>query len=213
MPRQQGKIRVYGQGSVEVEFVSAYLIDLKHAYDSILVFESVIDGLKRASREFPFPWHPLYTYYGWPLGPRRAVHHVRDWPPTAEEISSLVPHSEQIILSAVQLQSPGHWEFLGTLNPLEVIRKYLNDRHEREKDREYRNAAEKRRLMLDNLVLENEIISSRVKIAKELGATDRDIAPLLNELVYKPLMALGRHQDKGIIEHAEISGNQEKRDH
>ena len=32
-------------------------------------------------------------------------------------------------------ESPGFWEFLGSLNPLEVIRRYLNDRHERAKDR------------------------------------------------------------------------------
>jgi hypothetical protein len=79
MPQQQGKILVHGQGEVEVELISAYLVGLKHAYDSVLVFESVIDGLKRASREFP--WHPLGMHYGWPLGPRRAVRYVRDWPP------------------------------------------------------------------------------------------------------------------------------------
>lgn len=212
MAREQGKLRVYGQGDVEVEWVSGYLIDLKHAYDSILVFESVIDGLERASSEFPFPGYPFYVYSGWPLGPRRAVRHIRDWPPTKEEISSLVPHSEQIILSAVQLQSPGSWEFLGTLNPFEVIRKYLNDRHERKKDREYRNKAERERLILGNQLLKNEVIAGRLKILKEYGVTDRDIAPLLNELINKPLTALGRHQDKGVIEHAEIFQDREKRD-
>jgi len=212
MPQQQGKIRVHGQGEVEVELISAYLVGLKRAYDSVLVFESVIDGLKRASREFPFPWHPLGMHYGWPLGPRRAVRYVRDWPPTVEEISSLVPHSEQLVLSAVQLSSPGFWEFLGKANPLEVIRQYLNDRHERRKDREYRESAEKRRLTLENLSLENKVISERVRIAKELGASDRDLAPLLNELVYKPLTALDRYQDNGVIEYAEIPQNQDKRE-
>src|SRR3989304_10527126 len=94
MSQQKGRIRVHGHGEVEVEFISVYLADLKHAYDSVLVFESVIDGIERASHEFPFPLHLLCMHYGWPLGQRRAVRYVRDWPPTVEEISSLVPHSE-----------------------------------------------------------------------------------------------------------------------
>lgn len=207
MPQEKGKLRVHGQGEVEVELITEYLGDLKHAYDSVLVFESVIAGLIRASREIPFPWHPLGMHIGWPLGPRRAVRYVRDWPPTAEEISSLVPHSEQLVLFAVQLSSPGFWEFLGKLNPLEVIRQYLNDRHERRKDREYRESAERRRLTLENLSLENRVLSERMRLAKELGASDQDLAPLLNELVYKPLTALDHHQDKGVIEYAEAPQN------
>ena len=183
MPQEKGKLRVYGHGAIEVELIAAYLSDITHAYDSLLVFESVISSLKRASREFPFPWYPLGMYIGWPLGPRRAVRYVRDWPPTAEEISSLVLRSEQIVLSSVQLSSPGFWEFLGKLNALEVIRQYLNDRHERRKDREYRESAERRRLTLENLSLQNRVLSERLRLAKELGASDQDLAPLLNELV------------------------------
>jgi hypothetical protein len=109
------------------------------------------------------------------------------------------------VLSAVSLTSPGFWDFVGTLNPLEVLRHYLNDRHERRKDRSYRESAEQRRLALENLSLQNKVIAERIRIAKELGATDRDLAPLLNELINKPLTALDRHQDKGIIENTEIS--------
>jgi hypothetical protein len=209
MPQRQGKIRIHGYGEIEVKLVEEYLADLRHAYDSLLVFESVMDGFERVSREFPFPFYPIGLMYGWPLGSRRAVRYVRDWPPTVDEVSSLVPHSEQLVLSAVKLSSPGFWEFLGKLNPLEVMRQYLNDRHERRKDREYRESAEERRLRLENLKLENEVISGRIRIAKELGATDRDLAPLLNELVNKPLLSLDRHQDKDVIENAEMVDEQD----
>lgn len=47
-------------------------------------------------------------------------------------------------------------------------------------------------------------------MAKELGATDRDLAPLLNELVFKPLTALDRYQDKGVIGPAEIPPDPEQ---
>ena len=63
---------------------------------------------------------------------------------------------------------------------------------------------ERRRLALENLVLENQALSERIRIAREIGATDRDLAPLLNELIYKPLVALDRYQDKGLIEGAEL---------
>ena len=103
-----------------------------------------------------------------------------------------------------RLQSPGFWEFLGRLSPLEVVRQYLADRHERRKDREYREAEEKRRLRLENELLENRVMRERIGIARDLGATKKDLAPLLNELVFKPLQQLDQFQDRGLIETAEL---------
>ena len=51
---ESGRLRVFGEGDVEVELVTMYLSYIRHAYDSILVFESTIDGMRRAAREFPF---------------------------------------------------------------------------------------------------------------------------------------------------------------
>ena len=162
---EQSRLRVHGEGDVEVELVAAFLSDLEHAYDSALLFDATIDGMRRAARDFPFPRYPFALDFGWPPG-RRGVRRTRDWPPTPEEVASFVPRSEQLVLSAVSLASPGFWEFLGTLNPLEILRKYLNDRHERRKDRDYRESAERRRLELENLTLESRVLSERIRIAK-----------------------------------------------
>jgi hypothetical protein len=207
---EQARLRVYGQGDVEVELVAAYLTDLKHAYDSVLLFETIIDGMRRAARDFPFPRYPFGLEFGWPA-PRRAVRRTRDWPPTAEAVASFVPRTEQLILSAVSLASPGFWEFLGSLNALEVIRKWLNENHERRKDRVYRETAEKRKLNAENFQRETRAISERIQLAREIGATDRDLAPLLSELIYKPLVALDRYQDNGVIEHAELPSDRDRR--
>jgi hypothetical protein len=209
---EQARLRVYGEGDIEVELVAAYLVDLKHAYDSILLFETILDGVWRAAHDFPFPLYPfpLDFDFGWPM-PRRGTRRIGVWPPSANEVASYVPRAEQLILSAVSLASPGFWEFLGTLNPLEVLRKYLNDRHERRKDHAYRESAERRRLELENLLLENRVLSERVRLVKEIGATDRHLAPLVNELIHKPLVALDRYQDRGMIEHAEIPSGEERR--
>ena len=45
MPRK-GNLRIYGHGEVEVELVTSYLAELKHAYESILVFEAAVDGMR-----------------------------------------------------------------------------------------------------------------------------------------------------------------------
>jgi hypothetical protein len=204
---QQASLRVYGHGQVEVELVAAYLGDLKHAYDSVFMFETLVDSMWRASREYASLWPPQGLVLGWPPTSRRTVH---EWAPTANEVASAVPRAEQLVLLAVSVASPGFWEFLGTLNPLEVLRRYLNDRHERRKDREYRESAEARRMALENLSLESKVISDWVKSLKEVGATDRDLAPLLNALVYRPLMALNRYQDLHVIENAEFPLEQDR---
>ncbi len=201
---EQGQLRVHGQGGVEVELVTAFLNDLKHAYDSVLFFEATITGMRAVARDFPFPLHLIGSDFGWAVASRRVGLRARNWPLTPQEVASFVPRSDQLILSAVSLNSPGQWDFLGALNPFEVLRQYLNDRHERRQDREYRESAEARRLALENLSLENKVISERVSIAKEMGATERDLAPLLNEFIYRPLVALDRYQDKGVIENAEL---------
>jgi hypothetical protein len=67
--------------------------------------------------------------------------------------------ADPLVVSRVRLSSPGFWEFFGGLNPFEVLRKYLNDRHERRKDREYRSEAERQRLELQNqrIAIENAV--------------------------------------------------------
>lgn len=195
-----GVIKLYGQGNIEVEMVYSYLADLEHAYNSIFVFESI------DPHYFPMSLF-LLPYRGRRL---RFIRFIQDWPPSPKEIASLVPIRDRLVMVGVSLSSPGFWEFLGSLNPLEVIRQYLNDRHERRKDREYRESAEARRLELENLKLENEVLKERIKILKELGIEDRDLAPLLNELVFRPLRALGYYQDRGVIERAEISSQDRK---
>jgi hypothetical protein len=160
--------------------------------------------MRRFARDFPFPLYPFGSDLRRRSGSRRTGIGTQYWPPTIQEIASFVPRAEQLVLASVKINSPGSWDFIGALNPFEVLRKYLNDRHERRKDHDYRESAEQRRLTLENLSLENKILSERIRIAKELGATDRDLAPLLNELVFKPLLTLDRYQDKGIIGHAEI---------
>jgi hypothetical protein len=110
-------------------------------------------------------------------------------------------------LRRVSIHSPGFWEFLGGLNPLKQLREYLNDRHERRKDQEYRELAEKERLCLENELLqrqilekENTILRDQLSIMREVGLGDAEIRQFIWSRLGAPLAQLGRHQDNRLIE-------------
>jgi len=60
------------------------------------------------------------------------------------------PPKDLLEIASFSIHSPGFWEVLGGLNPLQQIREYLNDRHKRRQDREFREAAEKKKLEIEN---------------------------------------------------------------
>jgi hypothetical protein len=157
---EQAHLKINGHGEVEVDLIIACLSDLKLAYETICVFMSQLHASRGGwpERDLPLPYS-------------RSPFWLREIPPLSR-MASFVPRSEHLVLNAVRLTSPGFWEFLGTLQPLEVMRKYLTDRHEQRKDREYRESADKRRLTLENLSRENAIIREQIEMARSLGATD-----------------------------------------
>ncbi|MDZ8078807.1 MAG: hypothetical protein RMX35_06855 [Nostoc sp. DcaGUA01] len=124
--------------------------------------------------------------------------------PSEEKIASLVPVEHKLKLQKVNINSPGFWELLENLNPLQFIREYLKDNHERKKDRKYREEDEEK---LGDLQIEFkriEIIEKKIEIIQKLGATDDDISVLKNELLNKPFKQLSAFQDTNLIIDAEI---------
>ena len=189
-------LRLHGHGRVEVELIVNFLEDLRYAYASLFVFFDILPEREPGS----YLAETFLFLRRFAPEPDRLM----DRQMGVKELELYIPSSERLIMKAVRLSSPGVWEFLGALNPLEVIRKSLNDLHERRKDREYREAAERERLELENALLESEVLSQRIKIAKELGATDRELALLMNKFVFEPLKALRRHQIDGLVDNAHI---------
>ncbi|UJB73211.1 hypothetical protein HRE53_32115 (plasmid) [Acaryochloris sp. 'Moss Beach'] len=126
------------------------------------------------------------------------------WPPTSKKVAAMVPEADRLKLIGIELHSPGFWDFLGKLSPLEVLRQYLNDRHERQKDHEFRSPAETRKLDLENQSLELDIIERKIGILEHLGAKDRDLALLKEYLLAKSLRQLDPYQDQGLIFESEI---------
>lgn len=112
-------------------------------------------------------------------------------------------------LRAVELHSPGHWDFIGRLNPLEVIRQFLQDCHERRKDREYRESAEVERLALENAVRRIELLGKMLDVCKRSAAIkDEETALIFRKAVLDPLAEL---ENAEYFERAELRLMVEKR--
>jgi len=149
----------------------------------------------------------------WRLSPRRLHLVTRNlrldtehsiWAPEADL------HMTPLQLRRVVLQSPGYWEFLGKLNPLEVIRVYLNDRHARLKDASYRNRLEEEKLTIENNLLKVKLISDLVDAARKAGLSRTEISALIRDNALVPLLRLEALQDKGVISNAEIAQKRTK---
>ena len=123
---------------------------------------------------------------------------------------SIVP-SRRLLVSKISIASPGFWEFIGSLNPLLQLREYLNDRHRRRQDQQYREQAERERLELDNELLQqqvfekqNAVFRDRIDICRAIGMPDDQIRQLVWSQLGEPLSRLGRHQDVRLIEGANV---------
>jgi hypothetical protein len=175
------------RGGVEAALVRDLVAAVHDAYSGLVAFERI----------FSSTW-----WYGEFLPPRRTPS-APFWFPNWElpiVADSFVFPAELLLVTRVELGSPGFWEFLGALNPLEVIRKYLDDRHRRRQDRAYREREEERRLGLENDLTQIKVIRETLELARENGVPDSTLAALLQKLISQPLGTLGALQDRGVID-------------
>lgn len=175
--------------------LSQLLLDFEAAYLALYRIDSR-PGQWRGPRR-----HMMFEYameFGFPPG-------QLGWPNSCGGSDSILPE-HQLLVTKVRIESPGFWEFLGSLNPLLQIREYLNDRHRRRQDKDFREASERDRLMFENEILQRQIIEKdntilreRISILKEIGVSDQEIREKLWASIGKPLAQLGRHQDSRLI--------------
>jgi hypothetical protein len=186
-----GYLRVEGEGGYPVAQVRSLLAALEDSYQAAARIEV------EAYRVLSFlEW----DRFGGPSG-------VRYWPAIwfgagGRDREPVAP-GEPLIVSRVVLESPGFWEVLGSLSPLEVLRKYLNDRHERKKDRDYRSEAERERLAIQNAM-------GRLEVVERLAALEREYGPPVYSSnawqrgweaeLRGPLQQLATNDDLGLIE-------------
>jgi hypothetical protein len=164
----QGFLRIDSQGGVTAEQMRELLAALDTAYASVSRADAFLRrelAVARAARRWARRWGPPERYL--PLAAYRFG--------SPAGIDSM-PVGHPLVVSRVTLASPGFWEFMGSLNPLEVLRQYLNDRHERRKDDRFRSPAEAERLAIENasrkLDVVRQYLDSQREYAEELGAVE-----------------------------------------
>lgn len=195
MSEETGTLQITAYRGGSIAEISGFLSDFETAYLALYA----IDRLS--------PPHPLW--HSFPLLVWMELGYL--FPPSgpAGHFSlgmDAVPPSARLTLERVSIESPGFWEFVGSLNPLEQIRRYLNDRHQRRQDQEYREPSERLQLELENEQKRLRIEEDRIRIGRdyfeflrEMGVPDDEICRVVWERVGLPLTRLGRHQDAGLI--------------
>jgi hypothetical protein len=171
-----------------------FLSDFENAYLSIYLLPTR-RGLRHLERRLHFP----LEYFGFDFIAMR--HHEM-----AYVDPSWIHPKDQLEITRITIQSAGWIELLGSLNPLQQIREYLKDRHERKKDKEWRWETEKQRALAELEILRIQAERERLGAISEFNELleRMDISPeqrqkILWERIGVPLMRLARHQDTGLL--------------
>jgi hypothetical protein len=188
-------LRVRGSRLGAVREIRELLTSCETVYEHLYAFELIVEKTKTRANELEVGmWRRSVG-----LSPSRRI--------TAQPVrnpASVVLPEDQLVLRSASFQSPGFWDFAGTLNPLEVIRRYLADRHERNKDMSYRQQLEAERLALENQKLKTEVVKDQIELLRGVGVPEDKIRQIIVAHISTPLALLDAQQDSGLISDASL---------
>ncbi|RDK82776.1 hypothetical protein [Marinirhabdus gelatinilytica] len=223
MDKRNGKLKVKADKLGTVEEVIEFLSVFQNVYKSIYAFEFIVQMLENEhERNLMYEkkrFNKIMDYWGESSGRRRFWIDPKFYEIFSNEFNAdskrrsnlldlqnqisfdkLILPSDSLKINKVNIQSPGFWEFLGSLNPLQQIREYLKDRHERIKDKNYRSRQEEQIGELEITEKQTRILNGRIETLKSLGFSDIEIRQMVNSLIQEPLNRLNKFQDNGQIE-------------
>lgn len=183
---EQGRFRIRSEGRHPVSDVLELLGAFNSAYNGLSLFEGILE----AYADEAVAGNSRHSRNRW----LRFMLKLTD-----QGIRITLSLDDRLILARAELSSPGFWEFMGSLMPLEVLRHYLIDRHERWKDRKYRNREEERQLVLENELQELRVLREKIAICRELGMTDRELSGLRSRLLDEPFRRIDHVDARGMI--------------
>lgn len=232
MAEEFSNLRIKAERLGSVREINQLLSAIENAYNHLYAFEYIVDSLiqnqelqfrlnddryhrwrkmwKEFSNRKDYPFDPFFYemiyedfLFRLPYTPKVNLLELKN-NIIFDEI--ILPHN-RLQLTRVNVQSPGFWEFLGSLNPLQQLREYLKDRHERQKDTNYRNRQEEEKGDLDNILKKEGIINQRIDMLHKLGYNETEIRQFVFPMIVQPLNLVGRQQDNGLIETPEEIAN------
>jgi hypothetical protein len=207
MPGPRGQLRIYADRAGSVAEAVSTLRSIESAYLQLYAANLYFDELNDANFGPPRRYRIATAFdlgylAPWPTAATR--------PMSSERIRRyVVPADDQLEFSAIEFRSPGFWEILGSLNPLEQIRKFLNDRHERKKDVDYRNIMDEKKMALEIERLGVELFSEKADALRKVGFSDEEIRRMLLPAA-RSLNGVAEAQDRQLIETAEIKMIEDK---
>ena len=194
-----GNLIIHTERTGTISETTTFLTDLERVYTGLLHLEGAVCAIRH-------PRHPFPPELLWEFGPPVIS---RGFDADTSDPAMILPEF-RLELRSVRIESPGFWEFVGSLNPLQQIREYLNDRHKRRQDKEFREAAEAEKLRLENELVqraiwekEGSVLRERIGVLRELGYSDLELRQLIWSQVGRDFAKLGTHQDSKMIEDAE----------
>ncbi|WED63147.1 hypothetical protein PXH66_12480 [Synoicihabitans lomoniglobus] len=195
------KLRILAEKTGSVPAVTNLLNSINDLYIGLYVLERVVGKAKNAPEELAPEERLLRSIFG-----EKASNNFDFKKSVAEALEEAAP----LELTAASFSSPGFWEFLGSLNPLQQIREWIKDSHERRKDKKYREGQEEREnnLKIEELQIKN--LRDKIAILREVGVPEEEIRTGVRELIGYPLKALRESEDHGLIESAEIMDEERK---
>lgn len=210
MSTETAKIKIKSERLGSVQTVKQLLTDIENAYNSIYAFNFLVDTLsndrdrqRRLLDEHFHHWRkywreismrekfPFDTFF-YEFFLDRYFFRQHDRPINLIEFQSkldidrLVLPQDRLVITKINIQSPGFWEFLGSANPLQFIRDFI-------KDITFRNRQEKE---LGDL----KILQEKIEILKDLDYDEAQIRQLVFTMITEPLNKISRHKDNGQID-------------
>ena len=198
---ESGRLVVIGNRGGTIGEISAFLRDTENAYVALYSFDRLW-GFRKPRHGFPVEFLIELRYPYLPLG--RFTYEPTDM--------EMLPPNARLTLERVRIESPGFWDFAASLNPLQQLREFLNDRHRhrRRQDCEYREESEKERLQLDNELIRRQIeakdrvaFTELLQLMRDYGYDEEEIRETVWRYVGRHVSQLGRHQDARLIDGAE----------
>jgi len=131
-----------------------------------------------------------------------------------------IPTERVLKVNKLSLSSPGFFEFIGSLNPLQQIRDFLKDRHERKKDDLYKNNLDskkgeveifkltkeiellnisKEKKVIENLLLREDLLKERIQTMKSLGYSEMEMRKILSTYIIQPLVDLHNFEEENNV--------------
>lgn len=191
--KEECRIRIYGSTLGNTH-------DIIHLWKSIEINYINILSCNKLIAEFTIPENTIMSRRTFELKNSIFMNIYEKY-----DFIDIISPDEFPIISKINFNSPGFWEVIGQWNIFEQLRKYIQERHLRNRDKKYVWDLERKNQMLEieskqlsNDLLKLEITQKMITQLKQIGLSDIEVGHVVQKS-YGNLELLNSHIDNGRI--------------